>query len=334
MRPVDRTRSQMWLQIGVVSSLFLAMAFAAPGLRAQEPWPNQPIHLIVPYSAGGPTDVIGRIIADGLARELKQSVIVENRPGAGASIGAASVAKARPDGYTLLVGHAASVSATAQMRKVPYDPVKDFAPIAALAGNFTILPARKDLPANNMAELKTLALSKPNAVTCGTAGVGSGSHMTCGILAELLGAKLLMVHYKGLQETMIDLIAGRIDITFDPTTLAHVRAGSVKALGARGKDGARMPQLPDVPSFAEQGMPTLSDEVWSGLLAPAGTPPAIVNRIATAMEKLAASPETAEKLLQKSSYPAYLGPAELKARIGRDMAWYGGIIDRLGLRNE
>jgi len=278
--------------------------------------------------------VIGRIIADGLARELKQTVIVENRPGAGASIGAAAVAKARPDGYTLLVGHAAVVAATAQMRKVPYDPVKDFAPIAAIAGNFTILPARKDLPANNLAELKTLALSKPDTVSCGTAGVGSGSHMTCGLLAELLGAKLLMVHYKGLQETMTDLIAGRIDITFDPTSLAQVKAGAIKALGARGKDGVRMPLLPNIPSFAEQGMPTLSDEVWSGLLAPAGTPPAIINRVAAALEKITASPETVEKLLQKSSYPAYMGPVELKARILRDMAFYGGIIDRLGLRTE
>lgn len=334
MRPRNGTINEIGLWICAVCGLFVTLPFAAADLRADDIWPSQPIRLIVPFAAGGPVDAAGRLIADGLSRELKQSVIVENRPGAGASIGAAAVAKARPDGYTLLVGHSAAVSATAQMRKVDYDPVKDFVPIAAVSGNFTILAARKDLPANNMAELKALALSKPDAVTCGTAGSGFGSHMTCGLLAEMFGAKLLMVHYKGSKETLTDLIGGRVDILFDPSSLSQIKAGAVKAPGTRGKGGIRFSELPNVPSFTEQGMPAVSDEIWFGLLAPTGTPAPIVKRIALAMEKIAASPDTVEKLLRVSQYPAYIGPEDLKARILHDMTHYGAIIQKLGLRTE
>jgi len=326
-------RAQLAARACMAWALLVSLPFVAAA-QADDNWPSQPVRLIVPFAAGGPADAAGRLMADGLARELKQSVIVENRPGAGASIGVAAVAKARPDGYTLLAGHAAAVSATAQMRKVDYDPVKDFVPIAAVSGNFTILAARKDLPANNMAELKALALSKPEAVSCGTAGSGSGSHMTCGLLAEMFGAKLLMVHYKGSKETLTDLMAGRVDILFDPSSLSQVKAGTVKALGARGNGGTRFSELPNVPSFAEQGLPAVSDEIWFGLLAPAGTPIAIVKRIAVAVEKIAASPENVEKLLRVSQYPAYIGPEDLKLRIQRDMAAYGAIIQKLGLRTE
>ncbi len=317
---------------GAVAAVFLAMPLTLTQALAEESWPTRAVKLVVPFAAGGPSDAVGRFVADGLARELGQPVLVENRPGAGASIGAATVAKAKPDGYTLLLGHAASVAATSQMRKVDYDPVKDFVPIAAVSGNFTLLAARKDFPANNMAELKALATGRPDAVSCGTAGVGSGSHITCEMLAELLGAKILMVHYKGSSETIKDLIGGRIDIFFDPSSLAHIRAGSVKVLGARGKGGARFSELPDIASFAEQGMPTVSDEVWFGLLAPAGTSPAIVKRVAAAAEKVAASPDAAEKLLRVSQFPSYIGSEELKTRIGQDMERYGGIIRKLGLR--
>jgi len=302
--------------------------------RAQDNWPSRPIRLVVPFAAGGPSDATGRFIADGLARELKQSVIVDNRPGAGASIGAAAVAKAAPDGYTFLLGHAASVSATPQMRKVDYDPVKDLTPVAAVSGNFTLLAARKDLPAKNMAELKALALSRPEAVTCATAGVGSGSHMACGILAELFGAKLLMVHYKGLSEATTDQLAGRVDIFFDPSSLQHAKSGALKALAARGKGGTRFNELPNVPSFAEQGYPTMSDETWIGLMAPAGTDPAIVKRLAAALGKIAAAPDAAEKQIRVSQFPQFISTEELRVRISHDISHYAALIQKLNLRVE
>ncbi len=299
---------------------------------AEDNWPSRPIRLVVPFAAGGPSDATGRFIADGLTRELKQSVIVDNKPGAGAAIGAAAVAKAAPDGYTFLLGHAASVSATPQMRKVDYDPVKDLTPVAAVSGNFTLLVARKDLPAKNMAELKALALSKPEAVTCATAGVGSGSHMACETLAELLGAKFLIVHYKGLSAATTDQLAGQVDTFFDPSSLPYVKSGAMKALAARGKGGTRFNELPDVPSFAEQGYPTMSDEVWIGLMAPAGTNPVIIKRMAAALEKIAAAPDAPEKLIRVSQFPQFMSTQQLRLRILRDIPYYAKLIQKLNLR--
>ncbi|HSH88601.1 MAG TPA: tripartite tricarboxylate transporter substrate binding protein [Ramlibacter sp.] len=311
-----------------------AALLAASPARAQDNWPSRPIRLVVPFAAGGPSDATGRFLADGLARELKQSVVVDNKPGAGASIGAAAVAKAAPDGYTFLLGHAASVSATPQMRKVDYDPVKDLTPVAAVAGNFTLLVARKDFPAKNMAELKTLATSKPEAVTCATAGVGSGSHMACGTLAELLGAKLLLVHYKGSSEATVDQLAGRVDIFFDPSSLPHVKSGALKVLAARGKGGTRFGELATTPSFAEQGYPTMSDEIWIGLMAPAGTNPAIIKRMATAIERIANAPDSAEKLIRVSQFPQFIPTEDLRARISKDVPHYAALIQKLNLKVE
>ena len=309
-------------------------ALGALPAAAEDNWPSRPIRMVVPFAAGGPIDLIGRLLADGLSRELKQSVVVENKPGAGASIGVAAVARAAPDGYTLLVGHAPSVSFTSQIRKVDYDPVRDFAPIAALSGNSTLLAARKDLPARNMAELKALALIRPEAVSCGTGGMGSGSHIVCQKLGEAFGAKFLVVHYKGLSEATTDLLAGRVDIMFDPTSLPHIRSGAAKALAGRGKNGTRNPEVPDVASFAEQGYPTISDEVWVGLLAPAKTPPAIIKRLAAATEKIAAAPETAEKLIRAGFFPQFIPAEELRPRIVEEHAEYGRIIQKLGLKSE
>ena len=309
-----------------------AATLASAPAKAQDTWPSRPIRLIVPFAAGGPSDATGRFLADGLQRELKQSVIVDNKPGAGASIGAGAVAKAAPDGYTLLLGHAASVSATPQMRKVDYDPVKDLTPVAAVAGNFTLLVARKDFPAKNMAELKALALAKPEAVTCATAGVGSGSHMACGTLAELLGAKLLLIHYKGSSEATVDQLAGRVDIFFDPSSLPHVKSGAIKILAARGKGGTRFNELPNTPSFAEQGYPTMSDEIWIGLMAPAGTSPAIIKRLAAAVEKVANAPDAVDKLIRVSQFPQFIPTEDLRVRISKDVPHYAALIQKLNLR--
>lgn len=311
---------------------FAVAAFAAP---AADKWPSHPIRLVVPYAPGGPSDAAGRFIADALTKELGASVVVDNRPGGGASIGAAVVAHAQPDGYTFLLGHRASVSFTPQVRKVDYDPRKDLVPVAAFSTNFTLLVARKDFPPSNMAELKALAKAKPDTVTCGTAGQGSGSHIACELLAEMLGAKLLIVHYKGSSEATTDILGGRVDMMFDPSSLQYVKAGRMKILGARGKDNGRFTaELPDVPSFAEQGYPEISDAVWVGLLAPAGTDPAIIKRVATALEKVANAPDTPAKLLPVSQFPAFVGTEELRKTIPADLKYYADLIKRLNLRAD
>jgi tripartite-type tricarboxylate transporter receptor subunit TctC len=323
------------LHLGVRVALALGIAAATLSATAQDKWPTRPIKLVVPYAAGGPSDASGRFIADALSRELGQSVVVDNKPGGGASIGAALVAKAQPDGYTFLLGHAASVSFTPQIRKVDYDPRKDLTPVAAFASNFTLLVARKDFGPGNMAQLKALATSRPKAVSCGTAGAGSGSHIACELLAEMLGTELLIVHYKGSSEAVTDILAGRVDMMFDPSSLQHVKSGTLKILGARGKNNERFStELPNVPSFAEQGYPAITDEVWIGLMAPGGTNPAIIQRVAAAIEKVANAPDTAEKLLRVSQYPAYVPTSDLKVRIAGDYKHYTSVVQKLNLRAD
>jgi tripartite-type tricarboxylate transporter receptor subunit TctC len=315
-----------------VSTLLLLLPFMATEANAQDRWPSKPIKLVVPYAPGGGSDVIGRLVAAELTKELGEQVIVDNKPGAGASLGAAFAARAPADGYTLLLGNAASVSATAQLRRVNYDPRTDFAPIAAVAANSTFLVARKDLPARNLDELKALALKKPESVSCGTAGSGSGAHMSCEYFGELAGVKLLMVHYKGSSEALTDLLGGRIDIVFDPTALPRIKDGSAKLLAARSEGGQRFPGMPDVPTFAEQGMPAMTDELWFGLLAPTGTPRPIIDRIAAAAKIFTKSPDFAASLKAYGEFPLYIGPDELKARMAQDWEYFGGLIQRHNMR--
>jgi tripartite-type tricarboxylate transporter receptor subunit TctC len=315
-----------------ISILLLLLPLAATTASAEDAWPSKPIKLVVPFAPGGGSDVIGRFLAAHLTKELGQQVIVDNRPGAGASLGVAIAARAPADGYTLLLGNSASVSASAQLRKVSYDPRTDFAPIAAVAANSTLLVARKDLPAKNLAELKAMALKAPNTVSCGTAGAGSAAHMACEFFAELTGIKLLVVHYKGSSEALNDLIGGRIDIVFDPSALPRVKDGAAKLLASRSEGGKRFSGMPDVPSFAEQGVPDMTDEAWFGLLAPTGTPSAIVQRVAAAAKAFVMSPDVPDKLMAFSLFPFYLGPDELKARIAKDWVYFGSMIERHNMR--
>jgi tripartite-type tricarboxylate transporter receptor subunit TctC len=312
--------------------LLSLLFFSASAARAEDQWPSKSIKLIIPYAPGGGSDVIGRLLAAHLTKDLGQQVIPDNRPGAGASLGVAIAARAPADGYTLLLGNSASTMASAQLRKVSYDPRTDFEPIAAVAANSTLLVARKDFPARNIAELKALALQKPETVSCGTAGLGSGAHMSCEYFAELAGIKLLMVHYKGSSEALNDLLGGRIDIVFDPTALPRIKDGQAKLLATRAGGGKRFADTPDVPSFADQGMPAMTDELWFGVLAPAGTPRAIVDRVAASAKTFTQSPDVAAGLKAFGEFPIYIGPDELKARMAEDYKYFGGLIERHNMR--
>jgi len=318
-----------------VRVLLGACTLALSGVSlAADDWPSKPIRIVVGFAPGGPMDSVVRTLVPGLTRELGQSVIVDNRPGAGAAIGASAVARAAPDGYTLLGGHSAAVSATAQIRKVDYDPRTDLTPVAGASANFTILVARKDLPANDLAELKAMAEREPGKVTCATAGMGSGSHVACEAFAEVLGVKILPIHYRGSAPAAMDLIGGQVDIFFDPSSLPHVLAGKVKALATRGKGGGTLEELPDVPTFTAQGYPSVSDQIWFGLMAPAGTPEPIVQKVASAVEKVLAEPDVAAALLRISQYPEYIPPAALRARIAEEWEHYGNVIEKYGLRQQ
>lgn len=300
---------------------------------ADAPWPTKPIRLVVPFPAGGGSDNIARLVGKALTESLGQPVIVENKPGAAATLGAQHVARAAPDGYTLLLGNAAVITLTPQLRPAGFDPVSSFTPIATLSGSYAVVAVRKDLPAEDFKGFVELARRSPGSLTCGTSGAGGATHLGCAILADKLGIELRAVHYKGSAPAGNDLVAGVIDLIIDPVAVPHVKAGRVRAIAARGSGDGPHPELPGVPGLAQVGAPS-GTETWFGVLAPDGTPEPIVARVASVIEKLTQAPDYAATMLPLSMYPLYMGPKAFAARIPRDVAVYGDIIRRTGIKAE
>lgn len=317
-----------WFKTALVT---LALACAGQGVTHAQAWPSKPIKLIVPYPPGGNSDLIGRMIADKISGPLGQQVVVENRAGAGATIGAQVAARAPADGYTLLLAPTAVMAITHHLRKVPYDPEQDFAPIASVSSSYGIVAARKDLPASNMAELIALARKDPGKLTFGSAGTATATHLSGEIVHSKAGIKVLHVPYKGSAESLNDLVGGRIDLIYDPVALVQIKAGNVKALGVTST--VRHPELPGVPTLKEQGLEVPGGS-WFGLFAPRGTPPEIVNRVAAEVERAMAAPGVREQLVKFSQFPEFRGPAAFAAEIRADSAFYKDLIQRLGIKVE
>ncbi len=249
-----------------------------------ENYPTRPITMIVPFAAGGPTDVIGRLMADHMGRTLGQNVVVEDVTGAAGTIGVGRVARAAPDGYTLSLGHWSTHVVNGAIYKLPYDLLGDFAPIALLPANPMMIVTGKAMQAKNLAELIAWIKASPH-VTAGTAGVGSGSHIATVYFEDRTGTQLQLVPYRGTDPALLDLLAGRIDMMFDQVSeaMAKLRAGTIRAYAVTARE--RSPVAPDVPTVDEAGLPGLYINIWYGLWAPKGTPPDIIaklNRAATA----------------------------------------------------
>lgn len=272
-------------------ALQLAFFCAAPAAIAQA-YPTQPIRIVVPYPPGGFNDTLGRTLAAKLQAALGQPIIVDNRPGAGTIIGTTIVAGAPPDGHTLLVNSFAfTANPGLYGDKLSYDPIKDFAPITQAASTPNILVVHPSVPAQNLKELIALAKSKPGQLNYGSAGNGTSIHLAMELLKHKTGIDLQHVPYKGSAPAVRDLLTGQIQVMFDnvPNVLGHIRAGKLRALAVSG--GNRLALLPDVPSVAEAGVPDFDVTVWFGLLAPANTPTAIVERLNAECRKALAAPE-------------------------------------------
>jgi tripartite-type tricarboxylate transporter receptor subunit TctC len=317
--------------LGITRVLVLGVALvcAVTAASAQQAWPNRPIKLIVPYPAGGNADSIGRLIGEKISGPLGQPIVVENRAGAGATIGAGLVARSTADGYTLLIPPAAVLTITHHLRQLPYNPETDFAPIAQLSSGYFIVAARKDLPANNWPELVALAKKEPGKLTFGSAGIATVSHLMGEISHKEAGIKLLHVPYKGSAESLSDLIGGRIDLMYDPVSLAQIKAGNAKALAVLAN--TRHPELPNVPTLKEQGL-AFQSGTWFGLVAPRGTPPEIVQRIAAEAKKALAAPGVKERMVQFSQYPDFLGPDEFAKQIRADNKFFKDLIKDLDIK--
>jgi tripartite-type tricarboxylate transporter receptor subunit TctC len=283
-----------------LASLFLsaaALATIVGDACAQPVYPNKPIHMIVPFSAGGPSDVLARAIGQKLGDNVGQPVIIENRPGAGGNIASDYVAKSPPDGYTLMIATVGTHAINASLySKLPFDTVRDFAPIALVASATIILVAHPSVPAKTIKELVTLAKSKPNQLSYASPGSGTPQHLAGELLDTVTGIEMVHVPYKGAAPALNDLLGGQVSLGFVslPAALPHVKAGKLRALGVTA--AKRSDVAPDVPTIEEAGVPGYEVENWYGVLAPAGTPKEIVNKLNTEILKLLKTKEVKELL--------------------------------------
>lgn len=317
-----------WIERPVRLGLALAALLALPA-AAQEAYPSRPVTLVTPYAAGGGSDVVTRVLADELHRQLGQSIIVQNITGAGGNIGTQRVAQAAPDGYTLLLHHVGMATAPALFKSPGFDPVKSFEPVGMFADIPMLVVANRDVPARNMAELLAWAHKEGDAVTFASSGQGSATHLCAIMFQQLAGANVTMVQYRGAAPALADLQAGRVNLLCDgPQSVSQlVRSGAIKAYVLLGTQ--RLKSLPDLPTTAELGLQAMDVSLWYGLYAPAGTPRAIVDRLVVALQGATASAETRAKLngmeilvFDKEAAT----PAALRQRLASQVALWGRVI--------
>jgi tripartite-type tricarboxylate transporter receptor subunit TctC len=282
----------------MAAATVLAVAVAGLGVAHAADFPNKPITVIVPYTAGGPPDIFARVLAEAVTKSLGQSVIVEDKTGAGGNIGAQFVARARPDGYTLLMCAFACAVSPSLYKPIPFDIVKDFAPVALVGTVPSVLVVNPAVPAKTLGELIAYAKANPGKLNAGSAGVGSSPHLSIELLKAKTGAVVTHIPYKGVASVTTDLLGGQVDMLFDnlPNSLPNIRAGKVRALAVASDK--RAAAIPDVPTFAEAGVPDFTVTPWFGIMAPAGTPDAVLDRLNTAFTDALKSPSVQTKTAQ------------------------------------
>ena len=312
----------------------LAIGLTIAGPAAAQTYPNRPIKLIVPFPAGGPPDVIARVVGDAIASRLGQTVVVENRPGAGATIGTRSVANAEPDGSTLLFASTTSLSiAPALFKNVDYDPVKSFTPIAGVSIGPMVVVVHPSVPAKNAQELVAYAKANPGKLNYG-AGVASPPHIAWGLFTVVTGTDIVFIPYRGMAPAMTDLISGQIQIMIDGTgpLLPHIQDGKIRALAVTG--ATRSPDFPDLPTMIESGYPDYVLTFWTGIVAPAGTPPDVVARLNAAINESLNS-QTLKASLAKFNVEAnIMSPQAFATFLAAEAEKWGGIVKATGIKAD
>lgn len=318
----------------LLSCVLLALILA-PGAAAAQAWPTKPVRLIVPYPPGGGNDNLARIFGTKIGERVGQPIVVENRPGAGTLIGSEAAARAAPDGYTFLLSSIVTHAlAPALYAKVPYDPVRDFAPVTILAVAPTVLVINREFPAASVKDLIALAKANPGKYTFASGGNGTTPHVSGEIFKSMTGTDLLHVPYKGGGPALADLIGGQVNMMFDTAASAmpHVRSGKLRAIAIATPQ--RHPDFPDLPTFAEQGLPDYAINSWYSLHAPAGTPRAIVERMHAEVLAALRAPDVAERLRTLNADPGGMPPDEFGAFVRREADRYGQVIRQAGIRLE
>ena len=312
-----------WLKL---SALACALGCAAPQTHAAE-YPTRPIKLVVPYAAGGPTDVLGRMVGDYLSRDLKQTVVVENKAGAQGAIGAEVAARAEPDGYTLFFTAASIVVLNPQLyKKLPYDPAKDFAPVVLLASNPSILAVHPSFPARTVKEFVEVVKAKPGAYSYASAGFGTTHHLAAELFKLAADVDIAGVTYRGAAPANQDVIAGHVPIVFDSigNAMTNVRAGTVRALAVTATD--RSPMLPDVPTMAEAGYPDVISAAWFAFFVPAKTPPSIVDWLNQHANAIFAAPDIRERFSNQGVALPLGSAARLGGYVDEETRRWGDLV--------
>jgi len=281
---------------------------------------------------GGATDTFGRIIAAELQAALKQPFVVENKPGGGGNIGSLQVARSPADGYTLLLGAAGNIAINpALFANMPFDPLKELTPVAALTSSVNVLVVPKSLPVNSVKELIARAKQKPGQMNFGSSGNGGTTHLAGEMFNLMADTRITHIPYQGSGPAMVDLLASRVDLMFDnlPSSMPHIQRGALRALGVTGRK--RVASLPDVPTIAESGLPDFEATTWFGLFAPAGTPPAVIDKINKAVNQALAKPAILERIDKMGAQATPMTPAEFRALQERDTQRWANVIRKAGI---
>jgi tripartite-type tricarboxylate transporter receptor subunit TctC len=315
------------------SALALAALLLA-ALPVQAQYPNKPVKIVVPFPAGGPTDVLTRAVADKLGIAMGQPVVVENKPGAGGAIGADFVAKSAPDGYTLVMATSSTHSVGPYLSKLPYDPDKDFTPIIFVGSATNILVVPPSLGVSSVKELIELAKRNPGKLNYASSGIGSVVHLTSEHFANEAGIRITHVPYKGVQQSVPDLLSGQVAMLFDNimTAQPHIRSGKLRPLGI--SSAQRSPLVPEVPTIAEQGLAHFESRTWFGLFGPAGTPGAIADRVNAEMSKVLQDATIRERFAQLGFEPAGGTPREFTAMVAKDAQKWSRVIKDANVKPE
>ena len=309
----------------------LAAAVGSPGVFAQS-WPTRPVRLIVPFAASGPADNFARFIAQRLQESLGQSFVVDNRPGGGGVIGTDGVAKAAPDGYSLLIMSNAHTVNESLIPNKPYNLVRDFVPVAPINSSDLVLVAHPAVPANTLAEFIALAKARPGKLNYASSGPGTPYHMAGELFKAMSGLFIVHVPYRGSAGARTDVVSGQVDVMFDAvTTMAEfVKAGKVKAFATTGK--TRSTALPDVPTMDEAGVKGYESTIWLGLMAPKGTPDAVVNRLNEEVTKIANNPQVRQAWARQGALPLVQNPAEFGRYVQADIVKWEKIVKFSGAK--
>ena len=311
-----------------------ATVFCAASGHAQVP-SERPVHIVVPFAVGGPTDIIARVLAPKLAASLKRPVIVDNKVGATGAIGATLVAKAPPDGETLLLGTSSIMAASPNLSaNLSYDPVNDFAPISLVATIENILVVHPDVPARNVRELVAHAKANPGKLTYASSGIGSTYHLGAELFASQTGIQWTHVPYKGAAPAIQDVLAGHVQVMFDNVSSAipNIKAGKLRALGLASL--TRYPTLPDLPTIAEQGVPGYTTTIWLGIFAPAKAPPAVLAQLQREIGEAVGSSDYKERLLAIEMQPQASSSQELAQYLKSDLAKWARVVKDAGIKTE